>query len=322
MAKSKTKNNKALLVFLVVVLIAVVGVAVFFLTRPKQEAESVMALSVNPGVQFVLDQNNKVMRVNATSEAGQALMAEVEFVGKDANEAARLFVKIATEAGYIEADTTGKEVTITITCDDETSQKFTELKESVKTSVNNYFKEVGVKARALVSVGEDLINDAEKLGIEAAELAGKTFEEILEVVDTRAIELKDIALSYRNEFMTRIETLKTQFSTMFDKEELIADLKAQLENSMLPNEAKELLKTQLEAAEKTYNELKLQFDQKVDKIIEELEKLSEDVIKTLKENLETALQTGRELLEQHIEEFNRNKETILPGIELYQNEVA
>lgn len=320
MAKSKTKNNNALLVFLVVVLIAVVGVAVYFLTRPKQEAESVMALSVNPGVQFVLDQNNKVMRVNATSEAGQALMAEVEFVGKDANEAARLFVKIATEAGYIQADTTGKEVTITITCDDETSQKFTELKESVKNSVNNYFKEVGVKARALVSLGENIINDAEKLGIEAAELAGKTFEEILEVVDTRATELKDIALSYRSEFMTRIEALRTQFSTMFDKEDLIADLKAQLEK--LPKETQETLNEQLKVAENEYNKLKAQFDAQVDKIIEELEKLSQEAIKTLKQNLETDLQAGRELLEQHIEEFNQNKETILPEIELYQNEVA
>lgn len=320
MSKSKTKNNSALLVFLVVVLIAVVGVAVYFLTRPKQEAESVMALSVNPGVQFVLDQNNKVMRVNATSEAGQALMAEVEFVGKDANEAARLFVKIATEAGYIQADTTGKEVTITITCDDETSQKFTELKESVKNSVNNYFKEVGVKARALVSLGENIINDAEKLGIEAAELAGKTFEEILEVVDTRATELKDIALSYRSEFMTRIEALRTQFSTMFDKEDLIADLKAQLEK--LPKEMQETLNEQLKVAENEYNKLKAQFDAQVDKIIEELEKLSQEAIKTLKQNLETALQAGRELLEQHIEEFNQNKETILPEIELYQNEVA
>lgn len=109
MAKTKSKN-KGMLLFLAVVLIAVVGAVTYFLLQPKQEAESVMALSVNPGVQFVLDQNNKVMSVNATSEAGQALMAKVQFVGKDANDAAKLFVQIATEAGYIEANTTGKEV--------------------------------------------------------------------------------------------------------------------------------------------------------------------------------------------------------------------
>lgn len=321
MAKTKSKN-KGMLLFLAVVLIAVVGAVAYFLLQPKQEAESVMALSVNPGVQFVLDQNNKVMSVNATSEAGQALMAKVQFVGKDANDAAKLFVQIATEAGYIEANTTGKEVTITITCDDETSQKFTELKESVKTSVNNYFKEVGVKARALVSVGEDLLENAKKLGFKGNEFDGKTFEEILGVVETRANDLKDIALTYQTDFVTQIEGLKAQFSTMFDKEELIADIKVQLENSMLSDETKKFLKTKLETAEKAYNELKAQFDKQFDEIIENLKKLSEDVIEELKTNLETALQTGKDVLQSHINEFNKNKDAILADIETYQNEVA
>lgn len=215
-----------------------------------------------------------------------------------------------------------KKFTITITCDDETSQKFTELKESVKTSVNNYFKEVGVKARALVSVGEDLLENAKKLGFKGNEFDGKTFEEILGVVETRANDLKDIALTYQTDFVTQIEGLKAQFSTMFDKEELIADIKVRLENSMLSDETKKFLKTQLETAEKTYNELKAQFDKQFDEIIENLKKLSEDVIEELKTNLETALQTGKDVLQSHINEFNKNKDDILADIEAYQNEVA
>ena len=323
MAKSQTKSNKLLLVILAVVLIAVAGVLIYFITRPKpQEAQSVMTMSVNPSVQFVLDQNNKVMRVNAMNDDGQALIAQVDFVGKDADSAAKLFVQISTEADYIHVNTTGTNVEINISCDDETAQKYAELKESIKNSVNNYFKEIGVKAGAIVNVGADILEDAKNLGMDVADLAGKTFDEVLDVLETRSEELKDITLSYRDTFYTRFKALQTEFENLFDVEDQIADYKQKLNDSNLPKDVKDSLNKTLDSLEKTYKELKAQYDAKLDEIINELKQLSEQATQTIKTAIETRIQSGKALLDEQIKAFNQNKAEILAEIEAYQNSLA
>ena len=58
--------------------ICLVVLCSFFLTacgEQKSTPTSVMTMSVNPEVQFVLDQNNKVVNVTATNEDGEKLIA-------------------------------------------------------------------------------------------------------------------------------------------------------------------------------------------------------------------------------------------------------
>lgn len=320
MAKNQAKGNNLLKIVLAVVLIAVVCVAVFLLVKPKeQNPESVMTLSVNPEIQFVLDQDNKVISVNAMNDDGQALITQVNFVGKDADEVAKLFVKVATEAGYIHVDTTGTQITINISCEDDTLEKYAKLKESVKNSVNGYFQEIGVKAGAVVNVAKDFVQQAENFGIEAKDLANKTYEEVMEILQTRSNELKDVAYSYRDSFFTQVETLRASSKELINVEELIESIREQLDNEYIPETLKESLNKQLDEAEKTYKTLKKEFDEKVDKIIEQLKELSNQAIEKLETAMKTQIANGKALLESQIEAFNQNKDAILADIQAYQD---
>ena len=73
-----------------------------------------MTCDVNPKVQFVLNGNNKVMKVVALNDDGYAVTHHVEFIGLKAEDAAEMFVKISTEAGYINPTTNGTKVNIDI----------------------------------------------------------------------------------------------------------------------------------------------------------------------------------------------------------------
>lgn len=320
MAKSKAKSNNLLKIVLAVVLIAVIGVAIFFLVKPKeQNPESVMTLSVNPQIQFVLDQNNKVISVNALNDDAQALITQVNFVGKDADSAAKLFVKISTEADYIHVNTTGTQITINISCENDTDEKYAKLKESIKNSVNGYFQEIGVKAGAVVNVAKDFVQQAEDFGIEAKDLANKTFEEVMELLQTRSDELKDIAYSYRDSFFTQLETLRANSTELINVEGLIEKVRAQLDNEYISEATRKMLNEQLDNAEKTYKELKKEFDKKVDEIIEQLKELSNTALEQLETNVKAKIEQGKTLLQNQIDAFNRNKEAILADVQAYQN---
>ena len=71
-----------------------------------------MTCEAQPKVQFVLNGNDKVMKVVALNDDGYAVSHYVEYVGLKAEDAANMFVKISTEAGYISPETDGTKVSI------------------------------------------------------------------------------------------------------------------------------------------------------------------------------------------------------------------
>ena len=64
----------------------------------EKTATSIMTCETNPSVQFVLNGNDKVMRVVALNNDGKALELNGEFIGLTAEDAAELFVKITTKS--------------------------------------------------------------------------------------------------------------------------------------------------------------------------------------------------------------------------------
>lgn len=65
------------------------------------EQTTVMNVSLNPEVEFILDGNNKVISVNALNEDGNLVINGQAFVGKDADKAIELYVEVCKETGFI-----------------------------------------------------------------------------------------------------------------------------------------------------------------------------------------------------------------------------
>lgn len=311
------KKGKGKLIAFIIALVIIAASIVFLVVLNKKQASAVMECNVNPNVQFVLDQNNNVMRVNYLNEDAEALLKEVNFNGKSADEAAKLFVELSTEAGFIEVQTTGTRVDVTISC--EKPEKYADLQQKIVNKVNKYFDENGIVAGAVASVKANLADAVEKIGVSASKLANKTTEEIFALYEEQSKELEDIAVSLHGDFFEFVENLKnTTFSMLDSLEEAIAELEETINNANIPNELKDLAKKELDNAKKLYNENKDAFKKMVDDKIAELKELSKTIFAQAKTALENAKNEVKQAIADYKTYYEQNKAAVDQAIADYR----
>lgn len=132
------KMNKAV----ALLCLAAVGASAFAFTGCKQdEAGKVMNVALNPEVEFVLDANDKVVTVNALNEEGNLVISAAAFEnveGKSAEEAAKLFVQVSEETGFLlEGNVAAGENELKISFSGDTSEA-KKLYNDVKAEVESY----------------------------------------------------------------------------------------------------------------------------------------------------------------------------------------
>lgn len=157
------------------------------------EAAARMQVDINPSVEFILDEDNKVLSVTALNDDGALIIAGEAFVGKTAEDAVELMVSISTEAGYLvkgELSAGQDGITISITGDEEAAQK---LYDDVKAGVDAFLEESGINAA--VERGEALKLDALRALVQKAdptltdeEVESMTEEQLLNALKISRIE--------------------------------------------------------------------------------------------------------------------------------------
>ena len=318
----KNKKNVGKIIALVVSIVVIITAALLIIFLPKnQTPKAVMELNVNPNVQFLLDQNNKVMAVNYLNDDAQTLLKDTNFNGKSAEQAAQLFVKLSTEAGFIEISTSGTRVDVTISC--ETPEELTQLKDKIIEKINYYFDENGVIAGAVVNITNNVNDAIQKIGIQAKDTIDKTNQELLELYNETSKDIKDIALCFQNELITFIQDLKDNaFSDMVALEDRIDSLMEQIENSNIADEIKQELEKQLDTIKTEYNKRVDEFNKYIQDKIDELKEKSEEIYNQARKQLQQHKQNCKQLIEQHKEYFRNNKEDIQNAINEYRESLT
>lgn len=196
-------------------------------TEQKQNEKKIMQLSLNPSVEFVLDENDTVVSANATNEEGNLILTAQTFTGKSASEAAELFVQVSKETGFLvkgNVKTGENEITISFSGDTEDAKT---LFNAVKGEIQTYLTEQNVTAQVEQSKAiakEEL----EKLVAECApylteaEITVMSYNELME---TLLASRKETAELYSQELknayysakafaleQAELETLKTHLS--------------------------------------------------------------------------------------------------------------
>ena len=83
--------------------------------KPEEGTVSRMTVDINPSVEFMIDDQNKVISVTALNDDGSILIVGESFIGKTPEEATELVVKLASEAGYlVEGNVEASENTVKI----------------------------------------------------------------------------------------------------------------------------------------------------------------------------------------------------------------
>lgn len=84
-------------------------------TKPDEGTVTRMTLDVNPSIEFMVDDQNKVVSVTALNDDGSILIAGEGFVGKTPEEAVELALSLSAEMGYlVEGNVTADENNVKI----------------------------------------------------------------------------------------------------------------------------------------------------------------------------------------------------------------
>ena len=113
--------------------------------KPPKNTYTRLTVDINPSVEFMIDDQNKVMAVTAMNDDASILLSGEVLVGKSPEEATKTLVTRAANTGFL-ADEEGNPKTVKISLSGE-SRYATKLYESVEKQANGVLEDLGVKSR-------------------------------------------------------------------------------------------------------------------------------------------------------------------------------
>ena len=194
------------------------------------EEKKIMNVSLNPEVEFVLDGENKVLSVNALNEEGNLIISADAFAnvkGMEADVAAKLFVQVADETGFlIEGNVSAGDNEIEISLSGDTS-KAKALFDEVKAEVEGYLSKENITAtlnqaaaiteaqlKALVEECAPYVDAAKLQYAELVETLQKSREETAGMYSQELKNAYYEAKAFAME-QAELETLKSKVSSIF-----------------------------------------------------------------------------------------------------------
>ena len=178
-------------------LVMALGAATFsscrFFNAEKTDERKIMNISLNPQVEFILDGEDKVISVNALNEEGNLIITAEAFSdvkGKSAEDAAKLFVEVSKETGYLVSGTASagdNQISFSFSGD---KSEVNELYNEIKEEVDEYLKSVDVTA---------VISQAKALTEEQIKALVEECAPYLETAKMKQSELMDALIESRKE---------------------------------------------------------------------------------------------------------------------------
>ena len=193
--------------------------------KTAEAEKTVMNVSLNPSVEFVLDGKNKVDSVNALNEEGNLVVSAEKFIGKDMDVAVTLFVEVSKETGFLvsgNAQVANNAINVSFSGD---AEQATELYNKVSAKVGEYLSKEKItatvqqaaaiteeKLEALVTECAPYIEAAKVQAMEYAELVEVLYESRKETAEMYSQELKNAYYEAKAFAMEKaeLEVLKSQ----------------------------------------------------------------------------------------------------------------
>ena len=226
--------------------------------NPNTEAQ-VMTLSVNPGVEFIVDEEDKVVSVTASNEDGAYILNQFsDFTGMSAKDAALKFLELSEEYGFVvEGYTDGETFTISVSGAG-AQDLYNDVKAKIQTKATELGLEIGSMVKIAESKLEEMIEECYQEYTEA-EIAAMDEEKLLELLqksreETKGLFTDEQRLEYYKDrakqiFESRISAINEYIN---DKATHLAALKSQIE-AHLTGEVKSLIQGAYETIDTQFN---------------------------------------------------------------------
>lgn len=211
-------NNKIKLLSLVLaVLFYLPALAACGESKTEDNRVTRMTVDINPSVEFIVDSEGKVVTATALNDDGAVVMSGEVFVGKTADEAACLFVSIATDQGYLvqgSVESTENQITVSVTGNDDAVQS---VYDKTSKKVNAFIESEKLNA-ALVkaeAIGHEALAEMAAhctAGLEYEEALDLSDDELLRLIKLSRIETAEIASAELREYYYELRDYKLQFA--------------------------------------------------------------------------------------------------------------
>lgn len=230
----KKKKMKKGLIFATsgLALAVVVGVGAYIALNntTSNQSPSIVTLSVNPSIRFVLDKQNNVVSVTGENDEGKMIIAEEEIVGKPINEAIELVLTIENETGYlVSGNVTSDEnnISVSITVDNEKVEET--LKNSISSTVNNVCEKLNIDGHLSYAEAysrEQLENLAMNCDstLTKEDVQSMTYEQLIDVVKLYGLETVSLYSKDLEDFYQQVKSYELTFAEQKFTKEVIANM--------------------------------------------------------------------------------------------------
>lgn len=115
--------------------------------KPEEGSVTRMTVDINPSVEFMIDDQNKIVSVTALNDDGSILIVGEAFVGKTPEEAVEMMITLASDTGYlIHGNAEASENTVKISVSGDT--KYAErLKKDITEKANDTLKALDINGK-------------------------------------------------------------------------------------------------------------------------------------------------------------------------------
>lgn len=334
------KKFKPLL--LVMALVAIVMTVVACSSTANAE-ESYVTIDINPSVELIVNEREKVVYVNALNEDAEVLLADLNLVGMPVDEATDLIIETAIALGYIDVEASDTVVEVSSTSDTALGEQ---IRERVKVAVNEAFQNRGVYGRAKdKGFTPDFIAEAESYGVTPGFLflaqsvvavqdditledaLLMTQEDLRDILKDAKEAAKDVIADLRDAFFTAREEIRDTYAPTLEQlhtdiallNTQIADVEAQIEV-----ESTEELVAQLASLQANLADLQAQLEETIQDMQDEIAVLRDQFhedSQALRVELMTRMNTRRSQFQNRVNQWMQNHQgnQYKEDIEAYQN---
>lgn len=277
-------------------------------TEPEKQ-DKIMNVSLNPEIEFVLDENDKVVSVNALNDEGNFLIANANFSGKTAEEAVEIVIELSEENGFLVKGSQGTN-NIEIAISGETAD---DLYNSVKNKASQVLSDLGITAQfeklklnkeylqGLVSECMKELTEAEVKAMSEEDLIDLIEESREETKTFYTQELKDLYYQIRANEVRKAEFAKIESVINASGSQSLSALFSVFAGHLDTAQQKmqnlvSTFETQFLNAESTYNQMMQTFVAKKKELLETrlslgatLTTAEQQALETLEGQVETAI---------------------------------
>lgn len=259
--------------------------------KPAEGTYTRMTVDINPSVEFMVDDQNKVVSVTALNDDGSILIAGEAFIGKTPEEATELVVQLATDAGYlvkgeisVENTDSKNEVKISVSGNSEYAEQ---LRENLKANVEKMLADSGIigavntiEAKTLEQMRQLVVDDGLFTEDEVKDM---TEEQLYRALAAGRIETAELLTQEMRDAYYRAKDYKISFAERKETQRIIEGMGAAYSSTLaLYNAALKSYSSAIDALDQLRYELLVSPDSDYQKLLAQLRDVKEELLKEKK----------------------------------------